>query len=61
MELELNVVAIGKADSFEHMLFGNLCDATMTVGQLNAIGAVFEDFDHGSPCPELVWVGHVRT
>lgn len=58
MELELDLITRRDADEIQPVIAGSPCDATMAVGQLNTIGTVFEDFDHGAPRPDLIVVGH---
>ena len=58
MKLKLDVVAGGETDEVEPMLPRGPGDAPMAIRQLDAIGAVLEDLDHGSPCVKLVGMGH---
>lgn len=58
VEFELNLVAGSKADEVEAMLSGGAGDAAMSVGQFDAIGTVFENFEYRAPCRDLVGIAH---
>ena len=58
MEFDLNPVAGGESDEIKPQVPGGAGNTAVSVGELNAVGPVFEDFDHGSPGLDLVGVGH---
>ena len=61
VEFELNLIAGGQADEGEPMIPRGPGNAAMAVSELDAIGALLKDFDHGSPCLKLIRVGHGPT